>query len=231
MFGRSLKAGVHPAPLPHADLRPLTPDLVSIAANEPAAATLVHQNAGKKKKKAHLCSLPFLKIVFHPLERARDLAATLTWLGLFLLGDISVFTWSLFLVFLSVNLFFCRCPRTPAAPPPSWLLQPPWLSLCTLEGVGLTGRQSGAPPPECRPPPASLHPPAPPTTHRLCLQAFNAQLLCLLVLQFSPSPSPLQVLFICPVSSPPPFRTRPPPYPPSPPVRCVFALRRTGGLG
>jgi len=41
-----------------------------------------------------------------------------------------------------------------------------------------------------------------PLNHRLPLQAFNTQLLCLLVLQFSPSPSPLQVLFICPVSSP-----------------------------
>lgn len=41
-----------------------------------------------------------------------------------------------------------------------------------------------------------------PLKHRLSLQAFNTQLFCLLVLQFSPSPSPLQVLFICPVSSP-----------------------------
>lgn len=40
-----------------------------------------------------------------------------------------------------------------------------------------------------------------PLKRRLFLQAFNTQLLCLLVLQFSPSPSPLQVLFICPVSS------------------------------
>lgn len=76
--------------------------------------------------------------------------------------------------------------------------------------------------PECRYP---LSLPPPPQKHRFCLQAFNAQLLCLLVLQFSPSPSPLQVLFICPVSSPTPAQIYPLP------VYCGFALCQTSGHG
>lgn len=78
----------------------------------------------------------------------------------------------------------------------SWLLS--WLTLCTLgDDVVLHSLTLSI----------SLLDPVPrvqipPLKHRLSLQAFNAQLLCLLVLQFSPSPSPLQVLFICPVSSP-----------------------------
>lgn len=84
-----------------------------------------------------------------------------------------------------------------ASAPLSWLLS--WLLLFTLGITGvsypcLTFQLSTIP---------SVQKPL---KHRLPLQAFNAQLLCLLVLQFSPSPSPLQVLFICPVSSRPPKR-------------------------
>lgn len=86
---------------------------------------------------------------------------TLTWLGLFLLGDISVFTCSLFLFFCLLICFFAAV--LALLQPPSWLLQPPCLSLCTLgvdgEAVGSPSPHTVQPPPECRPPPASLHPP------------------------------------------------------------------------
>lgn len=101
----------------------------------------------------------------------------------------------LFVAFLCLCVFFGLV----SAPlwPLSWLLS--WLSLCTLgDNVVLHSLTLSSTSRPLNPVPSVQIP----LKHRLSLQAINNQLLCLLVLQFSPSPSPLQVLFICPVSSP-----------------------------
>lgn len=110
------------------------------------------------------------------------------------------------LLFISVcYICMCVCVRVCFI-----LFMPPSLHLCGLWAgcflaVALhTGWRCGLPfsdPQHLSAWPSSLCADTP-LKRCLPLQAFNTQLLCLLVLQFSPSPSPLQVLFICPVSSP-----------------------------